>query len=553
MTNCLSLEMANNSFVGVYMLNEEIIMATINAKTNKKEYITIKSGSGDDTITLQDGNFKVYAGRGNDTITMSNGDNYVYAQYGDNTISLGSGNDVVYAGKGRDEFVFNSDFGNDVIYNAASSDSITFGSNFNTTVFSYIRKGNDLIITDNIDTQSNKLTLSKYFKSKSKLDYFIQNDTVKHISDQIILYTGKGKIRGTNYNDGIVGSVKKDTIYGYAGNDMFLGGLSNDKIYSGKGENTILINNGDGHDTLYVDKDAVSNTIRFDLGDKIYYSKSNKDLVISAENTSNSEDVQAITIKNYFSKTGSDAIKSELNIGSVGRSDSESLQTALADNGVSITGSLNKSNTLYGAQDYDNTIYGGNKSDKIYAGNEDNRIDGGKGNDRYYVNSENKSALTKIFDESGNDQYNIKSLDTSVFIKDSTGNKDVLKITDDVEYTLFFDVSVSDKVAQYDSLFLVANKNYKDKPYTEYTAGGVEIANFFEDNGFAAGKIEKISVGGKDVDISLDYFDKIRGDVSAWLNLGDNDFSTAMEAFEKGTAEQIQELIAVYQGGPVKL
>ena len=146
----------------------------------------------------------------------------------------------------------------------------------------------------------------------------------------------------------------------------------------------------------------------------------------------------------------------------------------------------------------------------------------------------------------------MKNLDTSVYINDNTG-KDLLKISDNIKYTMVFDVSADGTATQYNSLFLVADKNIQDRSYTEYTAGGVEIANYFNGDKFGDGRIEKITVGGKTADTTLSHFDEIRSNVAAWLNLGDNGFSTATEAFEKGTAEQIQELIAVYQGGSVQV
>lgn len=523
-------------------------MATINAKSNKKEFITIKSGSGDDTITLEDGNFKVYAGKGDDNITLSDGDNYVYAQNGNNTITFGSGNNKVYAGKGKDEFVFDSDLGNDVIYNSTAEDTITFGDNLDDTVFSFIRKGSDLIITDNVDTQENKIVLSKYFKSKSKLNDYTQNGEDKKILDETFYYAGKGKIKGTKYNDAIVGSAKKDTIRSYAGNDMIMGGLSNDKIYSGEGENTIIINNGDGHDVLYVDKKATSNTLKFDMGDTVSYSKSGKDLVISATDGAKSSNVQALTIKDYFTKKGYDAIKSDINIGSVGKAAVEDLHTVLAEEGITIEGSEKKANKLYGAKLYDNTIVGGNKNDVIYAGDMNNRISGGKGNDKYYSDSENINAKTLIFDEEGNDFYEVDSLDTSVYIQDKSGSKDVLEIDDDIRYTMFFDVSVKEGVEQYNSLFIVDNKNIQDKAYTEYTAGGIEIADFFNGNNYGVGRIEKITVDDRRVDTSLAHFDAIRSNVEAWLTNEAHSFDSAMSAFETGTADEIQQLIAIYQG-----
>lgn len=533
-------------------------MATINAQSNKKkEFITIKSGSGDDTITLSDGNFKVWAGKGNDTITLSDGTNIVYTQYGDNTIIAGTGNDKFYAGQGADEFVFNSDIGNDVIYNSNANDSITFGENLKDNEFNFYRFGNDLVITENIHAQTNTITLSKYFKQKSKLNTITQNGNTIEIDKDVIIYSsGKGKIKGTNFNDGITGSNKKDTIYGYGGNDFLMGGKNSDKIYSGSGNNTIILNRGDGHDTLIVDKKAESNTIMFDQGCTMSYSKSGKNLIITATNElldgQKTADTEAVTVKNFFTSKGRNALTSDLNIELIGDASARSIDTELATAYITQTGYLKKSNTLYGATDYNNEITGGNKSDKIIAGDFNNRLYGGKGNDKYYVTSENIDAVTKIFDISGNDTYSVKSLDTSTYISDSTG-KDTLKISDNVKYTMIFDVSADGTAVEYDSLFLVGNNNIQDKSYTEYTAGGIEIANYFNGDKFGDGRIEKITVGGKTADTTLSHFDEIRSNVAAWLNLRDNGFTSTTDAFDKGSAEQIQQLIAVYQGSSVQI
>ena len=538
----------------MYRKNEEIIMTTITANSNSKKSYTKIDAAGDAQITVTDGNFKIYGGSGNDTITLGTGDSIVYAQAGTNTITAGTGTDKFYSGRGSDNYVFDNNFGHDYVYNSTSNDMITFGDSFDDVEFTYLRKGNNLVITDNVDTQQNTVVLSKYFKSKSKLNNVTHDGQIEKISDQLIYYSGIGKIKGTNFNDGLVGSNKKDTIYGYKGNDYLLGGEANDKIYSGQGNNSIVLNNGDGHDILYVDKKATSNTLMFDLGNELSYEKSGKDLIVSAK-AANAEDNNpenvSVTIKNYFTKYGETAIKSEINVQYVGTETPKNIIQDLTAYGVTITGKTNKSNTIYGAEEYDNYITGGDKADKIHAGDMNNTIYGGKGNDKYYVESDNKTVLAKIFDTEGNDTYFVDSLDTSVYINDSIGDKDVLKIADKSKYTLFFDVVVSDTVTQYDSLFIVDNDNLQDASYKTYTAGGIEIANFFNGSKYGEGRIETIKADGKTVDTTLNYFDNIRSNVVAWLSQEAHTYASAMEALQSDNPDDIKSLIAVYQGGNV--
>ena len=353
-------------------------MTTITASTNSKRITKINAVE-NSNIAVADGNFDIYLSGGENQVILGSGDNKVHAKGGENTIISGTGNDKIYSDKGENNFVFDADFGDDVIYNSDKLDMITLGTAFDHTDMSFFRRGSDLIITDDFDLPQNRITLSKYFKSKSKLDDITHNNVVEKISDQLIYYSGKGRIKGTNFNDAIVGSVKKDTIYSYAGNDYILGGELNDKIYSGAGTNKIVVNNGDGHDTLYVDKKATSNTVMFDLGNEVTYSKSGKDLILSGRVAGASEadpNNVGVTIKNFFNKKGEDAITSGLNFQYVGSATVKTIEEELTENGVYLTGKAGKSNKLVGAEDYDNYITGGDKSDKIYAGNENNRIDG---------------------------------------------------------------------------------------------------------------------------------------------------------------------------------
>ena len=527
-------------------------MATVTASSGKKkEYSVIEATSGNDTITVNDGNFKIYAKGGTDTITLGSGDNIVYAQDGTNTIYSGTGADMLYAGKGKDNFVFNGEFGTDVIYNANANDTITFGSDYNDTALRFLRLGSDLVITDNVLSDDNIVRVSNFFKSKSKLDDYVQNGQDYKISDELIYYASKGKIKGTNYNDAMAGSDKKDTLYGYAGNDILIGGENNDKIYSGTGKNTIIVNNGDGHDTLYVDKNATSNTLMFDLGNTINYSKSGKDLVVTAAETGETNgETESITVKNYFDKNGKTVITSTLDFEYVGETTVKNIVNILQDDGIIVRGNANKVNKLQGAYSYDNYIYGGNKNDTIYAGDADNRLEGGKGNDKYYVTSSNISATTKIFDTEGNDTYNVKSLDTSVYINDSAGSKDVLKITGkNIKYTMVFDVAVGSGAISTDSLFIVSNSNIMYENIDDYIAGGIEIADFFDGNKYGDGRIEKITISGKTADTTLSHFDEIRSNVATWLS--STTYTSAMEVFKSDEQTDIQSLISLYQGNPV--
>lgn len=87
---------------------------------------TIVSGSGNDNISVQNGEDVSLDGRqGNDQLTTSGGNDSVKGGEGNDSISSGAGNDTVSGGDGNDSI--NAGEGNDSISGGAGSDSI-YGS-----------------------------------------------------------------------------------------------------------------------------------------------------------------------------------------------------------------------------------------------------------------------------------------------------------------------------------------------------------------------------------------------------------------------------------------
>ena len=84
----------------------------------------IEGGTGDNTISaLGSGDDRVFGGSGNDTITLGEGNNYVYGGAGDDTISvLGEGRNVLYGGEGND--IISGGQGIDYIDGGAGDDQI---------------------------------------------------------------------------------------------------------------------------------------------------------------------------------------------------------------------------------------------------------------------------------------------------------------------------------------------------------------------------------------------------------------------------------------------
>jgi Ca2+-binding RTX toxin-like protein len=231
---------------------------------NTQDYITqgaTQQGTGlqGELVSGDDGDDKIFTGAGNDLIGGGNGDDLIVSGGGDDMIfsdndmathqpqgftggwwttwrydssssvltnvflgSGGSGNDVIYAGAGDDHV--NAGGGNNVVFGEAGNDGLLGGSD------------NDILMGG----------------------------------------AGNDVLTGWSGDDVLVGGADNDIMYGdssanidntYSGNDILIGGTGNDEMHGDAGNDTYIINAGDGVDSIYDDFTTPgANTIQFGVG-----------------------------------------------------------------------------------------------------------------------------------------------------------------------------------------------------------------------------------------------------------------------------------------------
>ena len=447
----------------------------VNSDRLQTHYSVAPSYKGKKTVTYTGTTFceEIASTRINDTIKIGSGKT--------NVIFGGEGNDKIYGGKGSDIFVFGTSTENfslakqmtdlyyneydsagkerpqykgdgyDTIYNATSADKLLF-SEADETSLSFYRTGNNLIIYSD-DDKKNKVTLSGFFSSKNKLDeiFFGESDpstdepdfSIKNDVSNIV-FTGKGKMNGSEYNEKIIGSSKKDTITTGSGEDNIYAGAGNDKITLNTGGAKIVHFSGyespkyhdddydttksikEGNDTIYINKNSegkyVDTTLVFDgrVNPVTFGASTNgKDLIITHQDD-NFEKNGTITIKDYFTNYNPEYISTNEDIKVNTEVNTEGIELNTLINNVLISGKSNKKNTIRGTR-YTDTINGGKKADTIYTGIGADAINAGKGNDKIHLDGAGNKTINLI-KGSGKDTLYIDSNDVdSVYLKFDTG------------------------------------------------------------------------------------------------------------------------------------
>lgn len=467
-------------------------------------------------------------------ITGTNFSDKIYAVAGTNTITAGAGDDKIYAGKGSDNFVFNGksdstetlDDGDNAIFGANKDDKLIF-TNQTKEDFAFTKDGNHLIIEYNnlsndgtIDgSDNNSVGLVNFFKQASadRLNtvYLKGKDSpetlTELINNQKLNIEGQGTIKGTEYNDNIIGSNKADKIYTGVGEDIISAGKGKDTIYvNGSGTKQMTIHYNEGNDVINMSSEATLK-FKFDTDEDVTditnlhteYVRKGNDLYIYNDYSFGIDKPmkeQTITIKNYFKYKGS----------------------TLEVNGSDI----------------------GN--DKITT-----EIIGSTKNDTYDFSNQ-QTADIEVYDPKGNDTYNVKfTNDTNIDIIDRTGN-DTLNITgvEKSDLYLLFNVDRKGNI-----VVDTEDDGYMSDALTiqSESGGSIEIGGYFKakskSNPLAvagAGRIETINVDGAEWNIS-ETINKVAQDVAAWL-FDKPEYADAKDVFIKPISENdYNSLMAIYQ------
>ncbi|WP_298082303.1 calcium-binding protein, partial [uncultured Campylobacter sp.] len=451
----------------------------------------------------------IYGGEGNDSISGYGGDDVLYGEEGNDSIDGGDGNDIIVGGKGDDildggdgddTYVFNIGDGADIIEESGGGmDIIKFGEGINKediiiskskreegdrepTCLTIKFKNND---KDSITLQSvirdNKP--SPYYAAVKALQF--ANGDKLNFEDIIALSlvgTDKNEaIKGySDANNTIVGNDGDDELYGDRGDDVLIGGKGDDILSGGVGDDTFIFNKGDGNDTIVDDytkysDDKDSDTLKFGEGiskeDLIVkrarndYPNDNyrnyKDFVISLKNSAgdsitlrNATD-QNRTNENNAVKTFKFANGEELGIEEIKR--------------LSLIGTDADDDTLYGYNDMDNIIKGGDGNDTLTGGGGvENILEGGRGNDilkggyRSY-GEEIKGKNTFVFSK-GDGKDTITSINNGDLIKFKDLNKEDVKFELDlVNKTLLISSTVSNDTVLIEDYSTTSGYNYEKR------------------------------------------------------------------------------------------
>lgn len=520
-------------------LNKDIPLEVFAEKPNKKAKLTGSILS--DKITGTDFNDTIKGGAGDDTIIG------------------GLGNDKLYgeAGKNKFEFTFNGKdgFGDDIIYNGNSkktsaNDTLVFkdaNKNISFDDLSFFKTGNDLKITydyKKAGANQGSVTVKDYFKAN--VDHSVKSVEIgeesKSIADLIKtnIYTeGKGKINGTNNNDIIFGSDKKDTINSLAGDDV---------IYTGAGNDTIVFNTlGENVDHKEITSTGGINTLQMSKWNvleeelEFSYNKNEKSMTIrgfgQTETNGNDEyynnnfELKINNFNNDYTIVDNKKKKYSLLAG-------EENINGTKGNDIIISAGDGKTISTGAAGNNYVTLMGTNNIVNIGAGNTEIYHTDANGkeffeegytkknsNDTYNVNVFNKKTSVAILgDNDGNDTLNINGSAKDMRILFNV-NKDGSFNTDDYSLCIYHKSSSYNKFADLDSWFLP----------------GVEMDWDFGGNN----TIETVKARGQQINMDA-WIDAVKTDVASWLDK--NGYGSTEEVIGKeNNAADIKALLNVYQ------
>ncbi len=247
--------------------------ANIGAEAGGDIYIgieNIEGGSGNDTITGDDNNNKLwggvgndilYGGKGNDVLNGDGGNDILYGGDGNDTLNGGEGNDTLYGGKGADVFNgggnedtvtyqnFRGKLAIDLTYRKASGAGsqgdgeakddeigddveIVIGAEGNTTFYSGTRTADIKIqgttgYTNTVNYSGNGTGSEIYLDGSKTNTGVAAHDSYQNIQD-VIGTKGADTIKGNDADNSIQGGEGDDTLLASGGSDILDGGNGSD-------------------------------------------------------------------------------------------------------------------------------------------------------------------------------------------------------------------------------------------------------------------------------------------------------------------------------------
>ena len=568
----------NGTAIGNLLNTQKLIVKGTYSKKAKATYFystefkdIINGTSKKDVITMDRGYFSsshsdyevVAPGKGDDTIYLTAQKNSFYLNLAD--------------GDGKDTLIFGDLCISDPSYTQVHLQYLGKGAQGS------VRKGDDLVI-HNIyeDTKGNiksdSLIVKEFFDSSknNRIDYMMENN--EYFSREYVAYSSNKK-NNITINENILATTgAKDDIVTVNSNATVFTGKGNDKItlygdsdiYTGKGNDTITLsgddqsvylnfNKGDGNDTIIANGnyDYLSFVINDILPDSLdsapsalSYVKSNiddgkmgfktdgNDLIFYRQNGKKQDTItMKDTVKygsNSFDFNSTDVIFTGKNVTfSCGIDD---LIGFAGD--IEAIGSYNKKTKTTSYEGAYNIT-----SEFNFSGKGKATMKGGKMDDIYNVIFSKKTNL--LINDSANYGTDGDLLDISAKTKD---------------ISIFFDVHRNGSIGTGETGLLMFQKGCMNAKSVNWqmnaATGRIVISDYFGSSDYfpkygntdmlvGGGKIEKIEIGDNNI-ATEDWISSVAFEVAQWLN--QNDCTSAMYTLNNGTKDQINSLLAIYQG-----
>ncbi len=245
---------------------------------------TVLAGAGDDSVSGNGGDDRLYGEAGNDSLSGGTGADQLFGGEGNDSLGGdtgadvldgGTGNDSLTGGEGSDTFVVRVGSGQDLVRatydpSAGRVDTLKFEDVASTGLTAVRRSGDYLVLefgTADSVTIENHYSGSAYGVTRFQFSdgvtwtpaqlyeaYSIHltagsdSLTFTDAAETVLAGTGDDSVSGLGGDDRLYGEGGHDALYGNAGADRLFGGEGSDTLRGGDG--TDVLDGGAGNDTL---------------------------------------------------------------------------------------------------------------------------------------------------------------------------------------------------------------------------------------------------------------------------------------------------------------
>lgn len=279
----------------------------------------------DDVISGDIADNELFGGDGLDTLSGNEGDDALYGGGGDDTLSGGNDDDLLQGGLGAD--ILDGGAGNDTASYEAAATSLTI---------------------DLADAS---------------------NNTGEAVGDT---FTSIENVRGSSFDDAIVGDSQDNRLYGLEGNDALSGGLGNDTLHGGEGSDDLQ--GGDGADSLY--GNAGDDVLAGGAGDDTLYGGNGADHLLAGEGDDTLYGGEGGDV--LEGGAGADELYGDAGDDTLSGNEGDDVLSGGSGND-SLAGGGGR-DVLFG-QDGDDVISGGDDNDSLFGGAGADTLQGGSGDD----------------------------------------------------------------------------------------------------------------------------------------------------------------------------